>query len=179
MTSMAAHELSAMQVGFFGSTARAEAAREQLQAAGFAPSSLHLARPEDVTPQPYLLALAIGIGGGGILGLIIGGIIGYLVTLAANGVGPVTDGTDVVVITGLFAVFGMFSGSTAGGLFAMAAASDPAQFLRQELQSGRYLLGVEASTEEGLAHADVALDAAGADDVAFLTPCETAERVFA
>ncbi|MFZ0217362.1 MAG: hypothetical protein WAM30_15630 [Candidatus Dormiibacterota bacterium] len=176
---MAAHEMTAVQVGFFASAARAEAARQQLIDSGFGETALHLARPQDVKPQPYLAALGIGIGGGGVIGLIIAGVLGYFVTLAASGIGPVDDGTDGVVIVGLFAVFGLLSGATAGGLFAMAAASDPAQFLRQELESGRYLLGVEAATPEQQRRAELALDEAGADDVAFLTKSETAERVFA
>lgn len=172
------HPSTNMQIGLFSSRTAAEEALAQLVAGGYPESSLQLRRPSDAPLARYASGLLVGTLGGGIAGLVLGIIAGFLVSRAAPLVGPVDDNTVPFVIIGIFAVFGFFGGSTAGALFAICAVSDPAQFLNQELQSGHYLLGVPVTgrLEENLAES--ALDAAGADDVIFLTHSETLERVF-
>ncbi|MGH7922325.1 MAG: hypothetical protein ACREQM_20665 [Candidatus Dormibacteraceae bacterium] len=174
----AGHELTSMQIGLFPGARAAEAAIAKLQAAGYARSALHLRRPHQAPHPRYGLGLLVGIGGGAVLGGILGLVLGILVARAAPLVGPVTDNTDPIVIAGIFLVFGGLSGATAGGLFAMAAVADPAHFLNQELQAGRYLLGVDAPDEAAQDRAERELDEAGADDVIFMPLCETLERVF-
>jgi len=167
-----------MQIGLFPSGRAVEAAIVKLRAAGYPESSLHVRRPSEAPQARYAAGLFVGIVGGGFLGGLVGLILGILVTRAAPLVGPVSDGSAAFVIAGIFAVFGVLSGATAGGLFGMAAVADPAHFLNQELESGRYLLGVNAV---GMAEADkveLDLDAAGADDVIWVPNSETLERVF-
>lgn len=175
----AEHELQDMQIGVFASGREVEAAIARLRAAGYPESSLHLRRPSEAPQARYAAGLFIGIVGGGILGCIVGVILGILVYHAAPLVGPVEDGSVPFVIVGIFAVFGLLSGSTAGGLFGMAAVADPAHFLNQELEAGRYLLGVDAVGKAEADRVELDLDAAGADDVIFVPRSETLERVFA
>lgn len=168
-----------MQIGLFASRRDVEAAISKLTAAGYPESSLFLRRPSEAPQARYAAGLFIGIVGGGILGCLVGIVLGILVAHAAPLVGPVDDNTGTFVITGIFAVFGLLSGATAGGLFGMAAVADPAHFLNQELEAGRYLLGVTAVGKEQADKVELDLDAAGADDVIFVPNSETLERVFA
>lgn len=167
-----------MQIGLFASGQAVEAAVERLRAAGYPESSLQLRRPSDAPRARYAEGLFVGIVGGAILGCVTGLILGILVSRAAPLVGPVDDTTTTAVIVGIFCVFGLLSGATAGGLFGMAAVADPAHFLNQELESGRYLLGVPAEDDQAAGKAELDLDAAGADDVIFVPNGETLERVF-
>ncbi|MDR3081204.1 MAG: hypothetical protein LBV60_09810 [Streptomyces sp.] len=173
------HELQDMQIGLFSSGREVEAAIAKLRAAGYPESSLHLKRPSDAPRARYAEGLFVGILGGGILGCVVGIVLGILVSRAAPLVGPVSDTTITTVIVGIFAVFGLLSGATAGGIFGMAAVADPATFLNQELESGHYLLGVHAVGPEQLDKVELDLDGAGADDVISVPKGETLERVFA
>lgn len=175
---MAEHELHNMQIGLFPNRRSAEAAVAAMREKGYAESSLHLRRPSDAPRARYAEGIFIGIAGGAVLGLIVGAVLGFLISKAAPGVGPVDDNTGAFVITGIFAVFGFLSGATAGGLFGMAAVADPAHFLNQELESGRYLLGVDAVGEEQEKKAEADLDESAPDDVIFVPAGETLERVF-
>lgn len=172
------HELENMQIGLFQSARAAEAAIAELRQKGYPDSALQLRRPSDAPRARYAEGIFFGIVGGGILGCLVGIVLAILISRAAPQVGPVDDHTSTVVIIGIFAVFGLLSGATAGGLFGMAAVADPAHFLNQELQSGRYLLGVNAVGEEQENQVELDLDAAGADDVIFVPAGETLERVF-
>jgi hypothetical protein len=172
------HELYDMQIGLFPSGRAAAAAVAGLKDRGYPESSLHLRRPIDAPQARYGIGLAVGILGGGVLGMLVGLVLGYLITLAEPLVGPVTDTVGIVAIVGIFGVFGLLSGATAGGLFAMAAVADPAHFLNQELESGHYLIGVRAVGEAEEEKVELDLDAVGADDVIFVPVSETLERVF-
>lgn len=174
----AEHELQDMQIGVFASGREVEAAIAKLRAAGYSESSLHLRRPSEAPQARYAAGLFVGIVGGGFLGCLLGIVLGILLAHAAPLVGPVTDGSPVFVIVGIFAVFGLLSGATAGGLFGMAAVADPAHFLNQELEAGRYLLGVNAVGKAEADKVELDLDAAGADDVIYVPNSETLERVF-
>lgn len=172
------HELQNMQIGLFPNRRAAEAAIAELKARGYPESSYQLRRPSDAPRARYAEGIFLGIAGGGFLGCVVGIVLGFLISHAAPHVGPVDDTTSMFVIVGIFAVFGLLSGATAGGLFGMAAVADPAHFLNQELQSGHYLLGVHAVGEEQENKVELDLDAAGADDVIFVPAGETLERVF-
>ncbi len=172
------HQLQDMQIGLFPNGRAAEAAIARLKAMGYPESALNLRRPVDAPHARYAIGLFVGIVGGGILGCLVGVVLGFLVSQAEPLVGPVSDTVGLVVIIGIFAVFGLLSGATAGGLFAMAAVADPAHFLNQELESGHYLLGVHAVGEEEEKKVELDLDAVGADDVVFVPVSETLERVF-
>lgn len=172
------HELPDMQIGLFGSGRAVEAAIAKLRAGGYAESSLYLRRPSEAPQARYAAGIFIGILGGAILGCLVGIVLGILITRASPLVGPVDDNTEAFVIDGIFAVFGLLSGATAGGLFGMAAVADPAHFFNQELESGRYLLGVGAKGPTELDKAELDLDAAGADDVLYVPNSETLERIF-
>ena len=167
-----------MQIGLFGSGRAVEAAIAKLRAAGYPESSLYLRRPSEAPKARYGAGLFIGIVGGAVLGGLVGIVLGILLTRASPLVGPVDDNTEAVVIDGIFAVFGLLSGATAGGLFGMAAVADPAHFFNQELESGRYLLGVAAMGPAELDKVELDLDAAGADDVLYVPNSETLERIF-
>lgn len=168
-----------MQIGLFPSGRAVQAAIDRLREAGYPESSLHLRRPSQAPRARYGAGLFVGIVGGGIMGGLTGLILGILVSRAAPLVGPVDDNTSTLVIVGIFCVFGLLSGATAGGIFGMAAVADPAAFLNQELESGRYLLGVRAVGKEEADKVELDLDAAGADDVIYIPKGETLERVFA
>jgi hypothetical protein len=172
------HELQDMQIGLFPSGRAAEAAIAKMRGLGYPESDLHLRRPADAPRARYGIGLFAGIVGGGILGCVVGLVLGILVSHAAPLVGPVDDTTGMFVIVAIFAVFGLLSGATAGGLFAMAAVADPAHFLNQELESGHYLLGVHAQSAEQADKVELDLDGAGADDVIYVPRGETLERVF-
>lgn len=172
------HELQNMQIGLFPSGRAAAGAIARLKAMGYPEASLLLRRPVDAPQARYGIGLFVGIVGGGILGGLVGLVLGFLVTLAEPLVGPVSDTVGLFAIVGIFVVFGLLSGATAGGLFAMAAVADPAHFLNQELESGHYLLGVPAVGDEQEKKVELDLDAVGADDVIFVPVSETLERVF-
>ncbi|MDR0360750.1 MAG: hypothetical protein LBJ87_14975, partial [bacterium] len=84
-----------------------------------------------------------------------------------------------LVIMALFAVFGAGAGATAGALLAICAVGDPAVWLTQSIESGRWLVGVETPDGPSQVRATRVLEGADAIEVLFLGKSETAERVFA
>jgi hypothetical protein len=177
---MAEHAKAAIQAGLFEDEQSAHQAVDRLAEGGFDRARLHVRGPgERPSSTRYGRALLVGVGGGTVLGLAGGLLLGWAATLVGAGVGPVTAGTDVAVIVTLFGVFGAGSGATAGALLAIDAVGDPAIYLHQSIESGRFLVGVEAPDHAARVRALRSLEDAGALDVLFLGRSETAERVFA
>jgi hypothetical protein len=177
---MAEHAMAAIEAGLFDDEQSAHQAVDRLAEGGFDRGQVHVRSPgERPSRTPYGKALLIGVGLGTVAGLVGGLLLGWAATLVTGDIGPGTGGTDVVVILVLFAIFGAGAGATAGALLAIDAVGDPAMYLNQTLEGGRYLVGVEAPDHASQVRAVRVLEDAGALDILFLGRSETAERVFA
>lgn len=163
--------------GIFDDGGDVDRARTLLTELGLTEGEIHVRSPGSLRPKSSAGALVIGLGGGTVLGAIMGGILGWVSTWVAPGVGPVTQGIPMEAIIILFAILGSGAGGTAGALFAMDAAGDPAIYLTQEVEAGRILVTATPSRPDGLRRATSALWDAGALDVLSLGTSETAERV--
>ncbi|MBO0688344.1 MAG: hypothetical protein J2P40_02035 [Candidatus Dormibacteraeota bacterium] len=176
---MAEHALAAIEAGLFDDGQSAHEAVDRLAEGGFDRARVHVRGPDGpLARTPYGKALLVGLSFGVVLGLAGGLLLGWAATQGTGTIGPPTAGTDVVVIMALFAVFGAGAGATAGALLGICAVGDPAVWLNQSLEGGRWLVGVETPDGPSQVRATRVLEGAGALEVLFLGKSETAERVF-
>jgi hypothetical protein len=163
-------------VGIFPDVEAAGEAARSLTRSGLAEEALHLRPPGSLHPHRQAPALAVGIGGGSLLGAVAGGVLGYVSTWAVSPLGSVTGEASPLVAIAVFVLMGAAAGGLSGGLFAMDAASDSALYLTQEVEAGRALVSVTVEGEV-LGRTEDALRQAGAIEVLELGHGETAERV--
>ena len=163
--------------GIFDDEGDAARARALLSERGLTGDEIHVRSPGSLRSKSAPGALLLGLGGGTLLGAAMGGVLGWVSTWVVPVVGPVTQGIPMEAIIILFVILGAGAGGTAGGLFAMDAAGDPAIWLTQEVEAGRTLVTATPSRPESRQPATAALWEAGALDVLNLGVSETAERV--
>ena len=172
--------MAAIEAGLFDDEQTVHEAVDRLAEGGFDRARVHVRGPGGpMSRTPYGKALLVGLSVGIVLGLAGGILLGWAATLGTGTIGPPTAETDVVVIVALFGIFGAAAGATAGALLAICAVGDPAVWLHQSIEGGRWLVGVEAPDGPSQVRATRLLEDAGADEVLFLGKSETAERVFA
>jgi hypothetical protein len=163
--------------GIFDDAGDAGRARTLLTERGLTGEEIHVRAPGSLRTKSSAGPLVIGLGGGTLLGAVMGGVLGWVSTWVAPVVGPVTQGIPIEAIIILFVILGAGAGGTAGALFAMDAAGDPAIYLTQEVEAGRTLVTAMPTRPDTLRLATAALWDAGALDVLDLGVSETAERV--
>jgi hypothetical protein len=163
--------------GLFDDDGDVDRARALLTERGLTAEEIHVRTPGSLRSRGSARALAVGLGGGTLLGAAMGAVLGLVSTWVVPGVGPVTQGIPIAAVIILFAALGAGAGGTAGALFATDASGDPAIWLTQEVEAGRTLVTATPSRPETMVPATAALWDAGALDVFQLGTSETAERV--
>jgi hypothetical protein len=143
-------------VGLFRSWPEAQAAIEDLKAAGFTESQIGLAMEEQTEPSesvgqgdnPTAEGAAKGAVGGGI----VGGLLGLLGSLIVPGAVPIVLG-GVLASTLTGAGIGAATGGLIGGMVGMGVPEEDARYFDAALRSGGTLVTVNAGprTKEALA----------------------------
>lgn len=137
-------------IGVFTERASADAALEELRAAGFAADQLGFAvrdrdateratMPTDVTELNLMPGTATGAMGGGL----IGGIVGAAASLLIPGLGPALAGGILLATLG-GAAMGAVAGGFAGSLIHMGVPEEEAHHYQDLLTSGHTLVTVQA-----------------------------------
>lgn len=166
------------EVALFEGLDDAESGREQLVRAGFAEEAVHVRAPGGARAGGARSALTflLAVGGGGIVGAVAFGVLGYFSLRDPSTIGAVADGATLTIVVGLFVVMGGAVGGTSAALFSMGFLGDPAMYLTQEVQRGRVLVSVHAPHDR-LPLAAQILRRAGSFDVMDCGRGETAEHV--
>jgi hypothetical protein len=143
-------------VGLFRSWSEAQAAIEDLKAAGFAESQIGLAMEGQTEPSESLEQggnpTAEGAAKGAVGGGIVGGLLGLLGSLIVPGAVPIVLG-GVLAATLTGAGIGAATGGLVGGLMGMGVPEEDARYFDSALRTGGTLVTVNAGprTKEALA----------------------------
>jgi hypothetical protein len=136
--------------GVFAEDAQAVQTRDELVRAGFPAEQIELnmvrdQRAADVPATnmgpPRERSLG-GLATGAIVGAILCGLLGTLLSMGWVGVGPLSDGGALDAVIG--AAVGVVVGAFFGGLIGWAWLSGTTTFYARELQTGRFVLTVHA-----------------------------------
>ncbi|MBO0836831.1 MAG: hypothetical protein J2P28_15180 [Actinobacteria bacterium] len=163
-----------VEVGLFANQASADRAAGLLRQANFGPKEIRIRPRGSLRGHNEAKAALVGIIVGGASGILAGGALGYVSTLASSRFGPVSAGLPLVL--GVFILLGGAVGGTSGALFAVDASGDPDLYLTQEAEAGRGLVCVVVERDR-LSEASDALKQAGALEVLDLGHGESARGV--
>ncbi|MBO0684449.1 MAG: hypothetical protein J2P45_14930, partial [Candidatus Dormibacteraeota bacterium] len=158
----------------FANGASADRAAGLLRQRNFGPREVRVRPPGSLRGHNEARAALVGIMAGGASGILVGGALGYLSTLASSRFGPVSAGLPLVL--GVFILLGGAVGGTSGALFAVDASGDPDLYLTQEAEAGRGLVCMVVE-QDRVAEASDALKRAGALEVLDLGHGESARGV--